>query len=285
MTEELDLGKVSASSFVKKGYSFILANVGKTVAAITLLVAALVTFTEISFSGIGSAGFTSTLVMMLISSYVMYFSLEDAGEKLGRECESYIAISKRHEKLQKEVRSHGISELREFCTEYRNLELDYRRQSLLFSLGYTKKEYEAYINGEEMSRKAKKDLMRVKKIRPAELNTAMLLSNEMKSKSELKSPERDRILNMVLKLIPTTVCMLFTVSVMVSTKDNMTSSGVIEAILKLSALPVVGLKGYSGGYEYATVSEYAWLETKCSLLESFLKSKGNIDQYVNENQK
>ena len=89
MSEDIDITLAESGSLIKKGYSFIIANVGKTVAIITLLVTALVSFTEISFSGVGSESFTSTLLMMLISSYVMYFSLEDAGEKLARDSEIY----------------------------------------------------------------------------------------------------------------------------------------------------------------------------------------------------
>jgi len=77
---------------------------------------------------------------------------------------------------------------------------------------------------------------------------------------------------MIIKLIPSTVCTLFTISVMISVKDNLTAAGVIEALLKLSTLPIIGLKGYSGGYEYVTVSEVAWINTKCRLLDAFIKT-------------
>ena len=93
MKDGFDMGIVSSGQLVKKGYSLLIANVGKTVALITLAVTALVSFTEISFSEFGSESFTSTLVMMLIASYVMYFSLEDAGEKLGRESDEYKTAS------------------------------------------------------------------------------------------------------------------------------------------------------------------------------------------------
>ena len=82
MKDDIDIGLLSTGALVKKGYSFLIANVGKTVALITLAVTALVSFTEISFSAVGTEHFTSTLIMMLIASYIMYFSLEDAGEKL-----------------------------------------------------------------------------------------------------------------------------------------------------------------------------------------------------------
>ena len=274
MTEGFDIGLASSSAMLKKGYSYVVANVGKTVAVITLAVSALVSFTEISFASLGSESFTSTLVMMLIASYVMYFSLEDAGERLGREGDRYKEVSERHSELQKRIKSCDVTRLREFCTEYRRAELEYRKANMLFSLGYTHEEYEAYLRHEEMTQKMRKDLRRVEKMKPAELDTAMLTSNDKRQKSELRNPESSRIFNMIVKLIPSTVCMLFTVSVMISVKENMTAAGVIEAILKLSTLPIVGLKGYSGGYEYVTSCEISWLETKCRLLDSFLKSGG-----------
>ena len=274
MTEGFDIGLASSGAMLKRGYSYVVANVGKTVAIITLAVSALVSFTEISFASLGSESFTSTLVMMLIASYVMYFSLEDAGERLGRESERYKEVSERHSELQKKIKSCDVARLRDFCTEYRRAELEYRKESMLFSLGYTSEEYEVYLRHGEMTPKMRKDLRRVEKIKPAELDTAILTSSDKKQKSELRNPEASRILSMIIKLIPSTVCMLFTVSVMISVKDNMTAAGVIEAILKLYTLPIIGLKGYSGGYEYVTNSEISWLETKCRLLDAFLKSEG-----------
>ena len=277
MNDGLDLGLVSTGSLVKKGYSFILANVGKTVALITLAVTTLVSFTEISFSSLTSESFSSTLIMMLIASYVMYFSLEDAGERLARDSEEYKAVNERHLRLQSEIKGCDVAGLRDFCLEYRNAELEYRRANLLFSLGYTKEEYERYLSGEEMPEKMRKALRRVEKMKRADLDAAVLLSSERQKKSELSNPESRRIINMMIRMLPSTVCMLFTVSVMVSVKDNLTAAGVIEAILKLSTLPIIGLKGYSGGYEYVMGGEIAWLDTKCRLIETFLRGhKKNV---------
>ena len=271
MTEELDITLAQSGSILKKGYSFVIANVGKTVAIITLLVTALVSFTEISLSELNSEVFTSTLIMMLLASYVMYFSLEDAGERLARENESYKEISERHESLEKDLKRCDIARLREFCLDYTKAELEYRRSNMLFSLGYTKEEYDAYLNGAKMPKKTAKALRRVEKIKRAQLSASTLLSAKSRTKSELKNPEVSRLTNMIIRLIPSTVCMLFTVSVMVSVRDNMTVAGVIEAILKLSTLPIIGLKGYSDGYEYVMNNESAWLETKSRLIEAFLK--------------
>ena len=273
MKDGLDLGIIASGALVKKGYSFLIANIGKTVAIITLFVTALVSFTEISFSDFGGESFTSTLIMMLLASYIMYFSLEDAGEKLGRDTEGYKSANEKYEALRSEVNGSDITELRKFCIDYRNADLEYRRSNLLFSLGYTEEEYERYLSGEDMGKKANKALERVKKMRRAELDTATLLSQGRYCEGELKNPKTQHIIHMLIRLIPSTVCMIFTVSVMINLKDNMTVSGVIEAILKLSTLPVIGLKGYAAGYEYSTESEKSWLETKARLLNSFLSDK------------
>ena len=270
MKDGLDLGILSSGTLVKRGYSFLIANVGKTVALITLVVCALISFTEISFSEFGSESFTGTLVMMLIASYVMYFSLENAGEKLGREGGHYKSVSEGYEMRKRQVKGCEVSDLRKFCLDYREAELEYRRSNMLFSLGYTEEEYERYLKGEKMSKKAMKDLGRVKKIKCAELDAVSLLSQDGRQRSELNNPEEIRLLRMVIRLIPSTVCMIFTVSVMISLKDNMSAASVIEALIKLSTLPIIGLKGYSAGYEYVTESEIEWIETKTRLLDSFL---------------
>ena len=272
MKDGLDMRIIASGALVKKGYSFLIANVGKTVALITLAITALVSFTEIGFADVKGERFTSTLIMMLIASYVMYFSLADAGEKLARDSECYKSAKKSYEEQRAKIGGDDVYALRKFCLDYRNAELDYRRKNLLFSLGYTEKEYESYLRGETTGKKAKKALRRVEKMRRAELDAASLLSGDNRREGELKNPESCRLTNMILRLVPSTVCMLFTVSLMISIRENMTAAAVIEALIKLSTLPIIGLKGYSGGYEYVTESESKWLETKTRLLDSFIKS-------------
>ena len=276
MKDGLDLGIISSGVLVKKGYSFLIANVGKAVAVITLVVATLVSLTEISFSDFGGETFTSTLIMMLLASYIMYFSLEDAGEKLGRESDGYKAVSEKYITVSAKISGKDITALRQFCLDYRNADLEYRRSNMLFSLGYTEEEYARYLNGESLGKKAEKTLERVKKIRRAELDAAGLLSKSCKGEGELKDPKSYKLINMAIRLIPSTVCMIFTVSVMISTRDNMTAAGIIEAILKLSTLPAIGLKGYAAGYQYATESEQGWIEVKTRILDSFVSNKNKM---------
>lgn len=270
MKDELDLEIIASGTLLKRGYSLLVANVGKTIALITLLIAAIVSFAEIGFSDFHGESFTSTLIMMLIASYVMYFSLEDAGEKLGRDDDGYKTARKQFDGLRERIKGKDIIALRKFCLDYIESDLEYRRNNLLFSLGYTAEEYKRYLTGDDIGRKAKKDLRRVKQIRRAELSAANLLSHDHRLEGELKNPESYRLLHMIIKLIPSTVCMFFTISVMITVRDNLTAAGVIEALIKLSTLPIIGLKGYAAGYQYATEREKSWLEVKTRLLDLFL---------------
>jgi hypothetical protein len=71
-------------------------NMGKAVAAIAAIVAALITFTDISLSELTLATFVPSLIAMLICSYVIYFSMEDAGEDLGKSSEEYRSALKKY---------------------------------------------------------------------------------------------------------------------------------------------------------------------------------------------
>ena len=76
---------------------------------------------------------------------------------------------------------------------------------------------------------------------------------------------------MILKLIPTTVCMTVTVSVALTAKDNMSLAAVFDGIFKLASLPIIGLRGYASGYFYSRFSLPVWLDTKSRLLDAFIK--------------
>ena len=65
--------------------------------------------------------------------------------------------------------------------------------------------------------------------------------------------------------------MAVTVSVMLTAKEGLTGADVLNGILKLSALPMIGFKGYSQGYSYAKHTLTLWTETKANILEAFLQ--------------
>lgn len=258
-------------SFVKRGYSAVIESGGKIIAFITLAVAVLVTFTDIGFSDFGTESFTTSLAVMLLSSYLMYFSLEDAGEREGEKSEEYISANSRYLAVRAKITPDMVDSLRTFCLDYSRREQEYRRLCYLSENGLSESDYAAYRDGEKFGIRARRVLRRADGIKAVKLTPAMLLSrNHGVGKSELLGPAKDKILSGLTSLIPSTLCTVFTVSIILTAKDGLTAVGVLEGVLKLCALPMVGFRGSVDGYNLAKGAKASWLETKARLLESFL---------------
>ncbi len=264
----------SLDDLIKDGYGYVINNGGKIIALITLMIAALVTFTNISFSAFTEDNFTVSLFVMLCASYVMYFSLEGSGEKLGEQTDDHISAAKRYNDAREKITAENIEGLRSFCLEYSKKEAEYRIKSCLCEAGISEEEYALYKGGGSVSKKNKRALRRCDKIKPARLTPALLLSREKtRAKSELTGPRQAKLLSVFLGLLPTTVGTFFTVSVILTVKSELSASAVMEGILKLSALPIIGFKGYSSGYSYSRNVKSSWLMTKAGILEKFLSEE------------
>lgn len=267
--EQNDL--LSLGGMMKGGYSSVIANAGKVIATVTLIVAVLVTFTDVAFSDLKSESFTSTLAVMLMSAYLMYFSLEDTGEREGEESEEYSLARERYLRARSKITPDSIEALRSFCLDYSEKELEYRRLSYLGEKGYSKNDLTAYRSGKQFPRRAKRAFRKAESLRAIRLSPSVLLSRTHGvTRADVQDPIGKKLFGALTSLIPSTVCMVFTVSVMLTAKENMTVSTVLDSLIKLSALPIVGLKGLLDGYSFAREDKSAWLNTKARLLESFL---------------
>ena len=263
-------------SFKSKMLGFV-NNMGKAIALIAAAVATLITFTDITMSELTIASFVPSLIAMLICSYVIYFSMEDAGEELGKSSEEYLTACKKYTAEREKISGMDIAPLRKFCNEYSLEELEFRKQGLMMSWGISDEELSAYKKGEHLERKKSKLCKKITNLPPARLTPQLLLSRKRWHKrSELSNPEKSKIPMLIVKILPSTICMVLTVSIMLSVKEDMTVSDVINGILKLSALPVIGFKGYSAGYGYAKSNLSLWIETKGNILEKYQSRKDDI---------
>lgn len=259
---------------IKKGYSLLLHNAGKAIALFTGLVAVLTTFTEIGFLEFDLRHLTSSAIIMLVSSYLIFFSLVDAGEKLGKESKEYRAAKTVYLEKREKILGEDMPALRDFCERYSDEEIKFRRQTLLKASGYSYSEYESYKSGTDPSKEAKRVFKKVDRMKPIRLTPGELLNGgKLRGQDEFKNPERWRTAKLIVKLIPSSLCMLFTLNIMLKAKDGLGFAEVAEGLLKLSALPVIALKGYSCGYTYARSDAVFWLETKSRLLEAFISAK------------
>ena len=270
--KEFDKELLGMGNLFKQSYAALAANLSKTVAVITAIVAVLVTFTDVAFASLVTKEITTALAVILMSAYIIYFSLEDAGERQGEESEEYIEALTEHSLLCEKITPEMIPALRDFTERYALAEAEHRRRNELLRLGYSQKEYEAYLSGEKRDRTTTRALRRIKRIAPIPITTGTLLTQEhIKRKSELCDPERSKHLKMGVKLIPTTLCTIMTVSVVLSTKSNLGAQEICEGIMKLSTLPMVGIRGYLAGLSHSSKAKPVWLKTRARLLKTFLK--------------
>ncbi len=277
MKDKLDVSLLDSGDLFKRAFSFIANNAGRVIALLTFFFASLIIFTDVELCDLSAKTHGMLLLLMVIASYIIYFSMEDAGEKLGEESEEYKRAKDEYLANLTLIKGEDIGKLREYCKNYSEQELEYRRESVLFALGYSKEEYEAYLCGKECNKRAVRAFRKVESLKAISLTPSSLLSKErVKSKSELKSPESTKILLMLLKLLPSTLCMAVTVSIVLSAKDSLSVITVIDGLVKLSSLPIIGFRGYAEGYNYAKKSLSAWLETKSALICAFVKEKSRI---------
>lgn len=255
----------------RRAIAFIAECGSKIVAALTVILSAAVVFADVSFAAVGTAAYTSTLLVLLVATYLMYFSLEDVGERAGEATDEARVARARYEEAKAKIKPSEIGALRDFLTEYSREELTFRKRTILAAGGLSEDDLTAYLSGKSYTRVEKSVLKRASRARAANLTPASLLSGvDNRSRSELENPEQRKILGLIVRLIPTTVCMLFTVSLVLTAKDGLTASAVLDGIFKLSSLPLAGLRGYRAGYIFARHTRTAWCEVKTRVLEAYL---------------
>ena len=274
MAKELDSLTIGYDKLSERGKVILVGSSGKIIATVTAIVAALVTFTDIAFSSVTCAEFTSAMIVTLIASYLIYFSLEDAGERLGEGSTEYLNAEKYYNEIRERIKPNHIPKLRGYCVEYARDELDFRRKAYLCSFGYTPEDYERYLNGEKFTARSKRLFQTAERMKPMLLTPSLLLSGEENGRaSELHNPNLIKIFDAAIRLIPSTLCMLFTTSVILTAKPDLSPTVIIEGILKLSALPIVGFRGYVSGYKFSKNTKTVWLETKARILEGFISDQ------------
>ena len=271
----LESGFISSDELVRKTGSSIIRNAGKIIALITAVAAVLLTFTDVRLGSLVGNNLTGELVLMLVAAYLMYLSLEDAGEKLGKQTNEYEKAVEEYENIRQTVSAEDTAALREFCIRYSESELEYRKRSMLANAGLTEDDMQCWLNGDSTPKKARRVFKRIRAMKATAITPQMLLNRErVARKSELTSPERFKLFRMATGLIPTTVGMCITVSVMLTVKNGLTAECVIEGLIKLAALPMVGFKGYSTGYTHVKDRGVAWLETRTRILRIFKDEAG-----------
>lgn len=272
MKDSFESSLLESGKIIQSTAAAIINNTAKIVAFITVIISALVLFTDLKFVDFSAESFSSTLAVMLIASYLIYFSMSESGENAAEDSEEYKNASQKCDNLTALISGDKIALLRKFCRQYTEDELKYRRECFLMRYGYGIDEYYAFLQGGLCDRRARRVFRRAERLRAISLNPKALLSRvAAKDKSELINPSRFRFLNMTLRLIPSMICMTVTVSVILTAKESLNAEAIADGIFKLSSLLLIGLKGYTSGYNYKKNKVTLWLETKARLLDAFIR--------------
>ena len=262
-----------ATLSIEKTREGLLRHVGKIIALLCIVIAATLTFTDVTLIGVFGPETVSTLVIMSVSAVLIYCSMQSEGEGAGRECERYRALIEEGRRLSGKVRGPLHGELACFLEEYLRADAERRRHRLLRAHGITEQAYDAYLAGTYPNKKHRHVLRRARRIRPRELPVEVLLSEEAEDNAVLFGPKRGRGMRTLTRLLPSLFGMLITLSVVIEWKTGLTGEVILEGVLKLSALLTVGLRGYVDGYRYVAQSLCAFIGNKNRLLDTFLLSK------------
>lgn len=266
---KFEVALLESGSVMRRGYSLLSENSGKLIAALTALIAVLLTFAEVGLPSVIGKSLGADMAVMLIASYIIFFSLYGAGERLGRTTEAYSSALKSYKAALASISGRDVEPLREFCITYSREELEFRRRAAMLESGISENELCELSSSKGKRARAAR---RIQRMKPITLTPRTLLGKErQRERSELCDPERGKPLRLFIGLIPSTLCMLFTVSMMITARAGLDASAIVSGIVKLSTLPLIAMRGYSRGYDYARLTLPMWLDTKEKILEAYLK--------------
>ena len=258
---ETDRLFTGALSSLAKGRQRIFSRIGLWISALALLVAVVITFTDVSFLSLSAESLTLKMAIYAAVTVIMFYALEDEGERTGRTESAYKESEKAFLAAKTAVTPAHYGALDGFCERYIEEELSKRRSVFLLSHGITSGD--APLSG-ALERK-------MKALKPLRISAATLLDPSASPRhSPLESPERHRKCRLAARLLPSLLCSVFGIGIAVGVRAEMTPSAVIEGLFKISALLIVALRGYAVGYLFIGDGEIPFLQAKTRLLEQFL---------------
>ena len=269
MENEGDRFFTSALTSFAKGKQKIFSHIGLWIAALSLLVAVVVTFTDISLLALSAQSLTLKMAIYAAVTVIMFLALEEEGERTGRTENAYRESEKDFLTTKSRVTPDRYNALEAFCSRYIEEELEGRRALLLLTHGITDSKAPRPAHLEK----------RLKMLRPLHINAAALLDrNAPSARSPLHNPEKRRKIRLAARLLPSLLCSVLGIGIAIGVRDTLTPAAVTEGLFKLSALLIVALRGYAIGYLYIGETEIPFIRAKTRLLEQFLCDRDSAFQ-------
>ena len=263
---------IGADTFTTKMKGTLTTHIGRAVAWLAILVCAIFTFTEIALVDISLEKLTLDTLVVLVLSVVMYFSMENEGEVYGKSQAEYQKAKEAADALSQKVKGEDLGALQSYLLRVYNEELRAREDRLLLAYSLHREELIRYREGERFGRKKSRQLRRVAKTISRAITPNELLYFEGDTKAEISSaPSHRGRMSGLVRILPSVLCTLLTVGVMIDLKDGFSLRMVLEGILKLSALLSMGFRGYLFGVHYISEVLTPYHKVREKLLDAFLR--------------
>ncbi len=241
----------------------------------TILVASATLFCETHLTAVPIEQTIMTAAVVILSCFIMYTSLFDAGHEKAEEGDDYRATLKTYQAARDAARPYMRS-LEAFCRIWSERELAETRRRLVEEVGLAYADFIRYrdrtISREEwqrMTRNKRRALKRAMRMKPIRLHAAMLMSGGRGARrSPMLSTRPARIKRTAMALIPTIIGSIITVAITLESME-MTPAAIISGILRIFTIVWCGVRGYATGCRAVTEDDTAVLESKTALLTSF----------------
>ncbi len=279
-----EFSELFVSENVRKTAKNILSNLGMATAIVTVLFVTGAFFTELEVVGALETLFSPSFFLLLFSSLIMYYALNDTGVGHGKAEKEYLDAKEAYEESTKKAFSCKTQKLPTFCTNLCAEELAEARKSLLLPYGIPYAVYLAKYRGkskkelpETLTRDERSAILRANRLSCQRLTPGMLLDNGTGNGSRKRyllgmSPNRKRVFRDILILLPTFLSAFFSVSIVFSLIESPSFATFIACMLKVCALLWHGVKGYRTGYLYASRDCVAYFQAKTRLLIQYTES-------------
>ncbi len=248
---------------------------GFWVGVATLAVAAATLFCEAHLTAVPVEQTIMTAAVMILSCFIMYTSLFDAGHQKGEENEEYTRVQNAYRSARDAARPH-LRSLEAFCNAWTERELADFRKRILEHAGLTSADFVRYrdhtITRHELHslpREKRRTLRRAQRLKPIRLHASMLLNEgDGGRRSPMLSAKGIRARRTAVALIPTVIGSLITVAVTLESMD-LSAATIISGVLRIFTIVWCGVRGYSAGLRAVAEDDCTVLESKAALLTAF----------------
>ncbi len=251
---------------------------GVWVGSATVLVASATLFCETHLTAVPIEQTVMTAAVMILSCFIMYTSLFDAGHEKAEEQDTYRAVQATYAEVRQAARPLMRS-LEAFCRVWSERELVEARRQILDTAGLTDADFircrdHTYSREEwrALPREKRRALRRARRLKPVRLHAAMLFSGDRGARrAPMLSTRSARMKRTAVALIPTVIGSLVTVAVTLESME-MSPAALISGILRIFTIVWCGVRGFSAGVRAVAEDDTSVLESKTALLTAFLAS-------------